>query len=172
MEREELINEKNELFEKLRDKFEDQAMSNKICVRITCALIVFLLFIEVYDIIGGNPVDIKEEIYYLVLFGGPMVIGFFSMFMTQKIAKTENAEEFLVSYKKYNHTSCWIIAIFFTLLGIAGSYKHDFSRDSVVSNLIILAVIFVISFIIYYFFNLERKDIKRLRELVQETNQN
>ena len=169
MEREELINEKNRLFNRLRNEMSEQANKSEILFWIFCVSSVLYLIFVVSDYFA-EPFDIRDTIYFITVFVTTSVLLFYNTTLNKKVAKTDNAQDFLAVYNKYNKVRNWLFIAFFTTLLVTKAVWIGFSKDDLINNVLLVGIITLL--FLGVFFSRQRKDIKRLRELVQETSQN
>ena len=156
MEPQELTNEKNELFESLKSKFAKLAKPKSILYCLFGLILGIKLLYETF-----HHAAIVDQLMIAVLFFIYVLIGVVWINWYHKIAKTDNAQEFLTIYNKKKIIE--IISTIFGLLVLVG---------------ILISVIMVFPFELPLLITLmaiavlmppvQKNEIERLRELVQK----
>ena len=159
MESQELTNEKNELFESLKRWFSKRAKVSTITFVIFCVLAGLCIFSAVIGYLDWIPC-----IACCIIF---LLAGSHDMIWYPKLAKADDAQEFLTIYDKKRKTEKWItltqalfIIAFIIILVI---FKVDISTVIFWGGLLVL--LFILSFWKYPYM----RYIDRLRELVQQS---
>ena len=157
MEQEILNIGKDELFESIKSDFAKQAKPKSILFCFFCLIIGSKLLYETFHHAAiVYQLTISVFFFLLVLIGAAWINWY------HKIAKTDNAQEFLTVYDKKKIIE--IVSIVFGLLALVGiviSIKSELSFElPLVITLISLAVLT---------HAVKKKEINRLRELVQNT---
>ena len=156
MEPQELTNEKNELFESLKSKFAKLAKPKSL---LYCLFGLILGIKLLYDTF--HHAAIVDQLIIAVLFFFYVLLGVVWINWYHKIAKTDNAQEFLTIYNKKKIIE--IITTIFGLLVLVGiiiSMIKDFPLDiPLIFTLIAIAVLMP---------TVKKNEVEKLRELVQK----
>ena len=159
MEQEELINEKNELFEGFKSEFSKQAKRSKIGIVFICLFVG--LFIA--SAVSGHINWLPCTIICILLFGA----GCHSMIWHNKIAKADDAQEFLTIYDKNRKIEKWKTII--CLLLFIAIITMDFIGNKDIDRVIWYGALLVIILITRPWQDPYKIDIDRLRKLVQQS---
>ena len=162
MEREDLIKERNKLFEKYRNESAKNGKNGLIAFILACLGSVLLLNMAI------NNSSIKEQAFYTILFLSLGIVEFHRMNWNRKASKAENAHEFIAIYDKNKKIEKWINFIvipIFAILFIVWEIYHGS-----LSSLLVFGIGVPLVYFIMRGPEIERKkEINRLRELTQET---
>ena len=161
MEQEELINEKNELFESFKREFSKRARISPIEFVIICLFVG--LFI--YSAVRGNMNWLSCTIGSILLLGA----GCYDLIWLNKITKAGNAQEFLTLHDKNRKVYKWMLIISLILLIVI--FTIEFISDKDMGSLIWFGALLVLSIILRPWQDpyKDKKDIERLRKLVQQS---
>ena len=163
MEREDLINEKNELFKKLKSESAKQAKTDLIGLTIVC------LLIAVHIIYGAiNHSDIMVQAFFTFLFFCGFIEIVHKLNWRGKVVKADNAQDFLTIYAKNKIITNWIDIILISIFMILFFVK-ELTRGSLAELLIIIIGVPLLYFITRGLSDNPKNDINRLRELTQQT---
>lgn len=158
MEPQELINEKTGLFEGFKSYFSRQAKRSTITFVISCVLAGLCLFSAVSGYVDWLPCIVCCSVF--------LAVGCHVMIGHHKLAKANEAQEFLTNYDKYRKIGkC--IALSCVLLLIAIVIEQAIYKD--IKRIIIYGALLVLSLISRAWQDPYKRDIDRLRELVQQS---
>ena len=159
MESQELINERNALFEGFKSYFSRKAKRNIIAFVIFC----LLAGLFIYSAVIGDMNRLLCIVISIIL----LVMGSHDMIWHPKLAKADNAQEFLTIYDKYRKIRNWInltcILFIFAIFIIEQVISQDIKR------IILYGAFLVIWIISRPWQDPYKTDINRLRELVQQS---
>ncbi len=161
MEPQELINERNELFESIKSDFAKQAKLRTIGFCIFCLLLGFFFFCLIIGM--THDVSIKEQVFFVVMLPLCIILGVIYKNRNSKMANADSAQDLLAVYDKHKKIDMCLIAYGVAiLLAILITI-----RDS--SSISILFVIMLIVATIYVPSLKQTNKINQLRELMQQS---
>ena len=159
MESQELINERNALFEGFKSYFSRKAKRNIIAFIIFC----LLAGLFIYSAVIGDMNRLLCIVISIIL----LVMGSHAMIWHPKLAKADDAQEFLTIYDKYRKIGNWInltcVIFIFAIFIIDQVISKDIKR------IILYSAFLVIWLISRPWQDPYKTDINRLRELVQQS---
>ncbi len=169
MELEELIKERDELFEGIKNNIKGQAK------KFMMGFVVFILLagISIHSTIYGNMSPILCTIICVCI----LVLLSYFMYYFNKNIKANNALDFLTFYDKQEPMMKWISIILFSLLTIA-IIIHLIDKKDTFGFFVIVGMALATTFFSYLGSTAHgtrekqedlKNDIQRLRELVQQT---
>ncbi len=158
MEPQEIINERNGLFEGFKSYFSRQAKRSTISLVIFCVLAGLCIFSAIIGYMDWLPCIVVSIV--LLVVGCPDMIG------CHKLAKADDAQEFLTIYDKYRKFRKWIsltCVLFLFAIFIEQAMNKDMKRIFFYGALLVLWLIS------RPWQDPYKKDIDRLRELAQQS---
>ena len=166
MEQEELIKERDELFESIKSDLKEWAK---------IGFVLFIIFIILFGIAILSAVyGTMSPILSAVMCTCILVLLSYFTYCFNKNIKTNNAQDFLTFYDKQKPMMKWMSIILFSLLLIAILIELISKKDTF--GLFMFAGMALVSYFFSYIGHTRDKqedfknDIKRLRELVQQTS--
>jgi len=170
MDQEELIKERDELFEGIKTVFKERAKN----FMIGSSVLIILAGLSIYITVYGNMSPILCALMCACILA--LISSF--MFWINKIIKANNAQDFLTIYDKPKQMMKWMNIVLFSLLAIASLIELISKKD--ISDLLMIAGIALATSLFSKLgstANMTREkqedfknDIQRLRELVQLTS--
>lgn len=155
MEQQKLINDKNELFESLKSEFANAAKTKSLLYCLFGLILVIKLLYETFH--QAATIDQLIISVSLLLY---IVIGALWINWYHKIAKTDNAQEFLTIYNKKKMIE--IISIIIALLVLVGILISTI-KDLPIEFPLLITLIAIADLVP----TMKKNEIKQLRELVQ-----
>ena len=161
MEQEELINEKNRLFERLKSEQIQTPAKKWIGGLLFFGLATIFLLVVLFT--EGPTINLLGSI---VLYFACIVAAVHNIIKQKKISKTDNPQDFLTVYDQSMKVDKWVKIVLVILLVIYAVFEflqgHTF--------LVICALGICVAFYLFRIASKQRKaDIERLRELVRQS---
>jgi len=159
METQELINERNELFESFKSEFSKQWRKSLIISILICLLIGLII----YSAVSGDMNWLTCTIVCVCL----LIALCHDLLRIHKLTNADSAQDFVTLYDKHRKIHKWLFLIILPL-AIFVIYTDPFIHNKI-DNIIWLAALLLISFIANPpFHDPYKNSIDRLRELVQQ----
>lgn len=170
MEQEELIKERDKLFQDIKTDIKERAKKFKI----VSFVFIILAGLSIYSTVYGNMSPLICTIMCTCI----LVLLSYFMYCLNKNVKANNAQDFLTFYDKQKPMMKWMTIILSSLLAIAILIELISKKD--ISDLFMIAGMAIVTSFFSYLGSIAngtrekqedfKNNIQRLRELVQQTN--